>query len=764
MTLSMHPVTIESSALPMWTMQADGLVDYVNAAWQTYTGITGEAALGDGWAAAIHPKDIPSIRKLVRPSSTTDPASTSGMEYRFRGADGVYRWHLAHMTALRGQDGMISGWLGTAIDIDDRRRAESDLRAREARSREIIETANDIVYTLRLDGTVTTVNPAVERVLGYMPDEAVGLSVDDAFIPPDQLDVAHNALQEKLAGEETSVYELEVLAKDGHRVTLEINSRLVAVDGEPVSIHGIARDITARKKADALLRVLAEAARVFASDLDVDARLAAVARLAVPTLADWCVVDVVDSGPELRRVAVAHTDPAKLAMAEDLQRRYPPEPNSDRGPLHVLQTGQPDIMAEIPDELLVVAARDAEHLELIRAVGLRSYITVPLRARGRVLGTLTFVSAESGRMYGPDDLAVAEALAEPAALVIDNAQLYSSAQAAEERYRKVFTGVADAIFVADAERRYRDANPAATALLGYSRDELLTMKVDDLVVAGPIWAEDEFARYLAEGHWQGELEMRRKDGVTVPVEALATVVDLPTGPVYLSAVRDVSERHRLERLRRDFLAMVTHDLRTPLAAVKGSAQLLKRRGEYRAAQVDAVLGASGQMQRLIDDLADVVRLEAGYLVLRREPTDLREIVDEAANAAHTASKVCRFKVISPPAPVVGEWDRDRLGQVVANLLENTSKYGSGEGEVVVRVEDGGDVVRLAVTDRGPGIAPEHLPRLFDRFYRADATGAGGLGLGLYISRMLVEAHGGKIWAESEVGQGSTFTVSLPKRT
>jgi signal transduction histidine kinase len=114
--------------------------------------------------------------------------------------------------------------------------------------------------------------------------------------------------------------------------------------------------------------------------------------------------------------------------------------------------------------------------------------------------------------------------------------------------------------------------------------------------------------------------------------------------------------------------------------------------------------------------------------------------------------------------VVGEWDRDRLGQVVANLLENTSKYGSGEGEVVVRVEDGGDVVRLAVTDRGPGIAPEHLPRLFDRFYRADATGAGGLGLGLYISRMLVEAHGGKIWAESEVGQGSTFTVSLPKRT
>lgn len=748
-------LTVASSPIPAWTLAPDGAFGDANPAWLAYTGHGDDAARGDGWLAAIHEEDRAVFRARLDAAAATGDARQ--VDVRLRRADGADRWHLVQLHPRPG-----GGWMATAIDIDDRRQEEEALLAREARARDLIENAGDIVYTLMLDGTITAANPAVERVLGYTPEEMLGQSIEDRLVPPDQLEVAHQALRRKLAGEDRSTYELEVAAKDGHRVALEISSRIARVDGQPVAIHGIARDITARKRADALLHVLAEAGRVLAMEIDVDARLQAVARLAVPSLADWCVVDLVEQGSDLRRVAVAHVDPAKLAMAEDIQRRYPPDPGARQGPYEVMRTGQSEIMSEIPDELVVAGAVDEEHLRLLREVGLRSYLCVPLVARGRALGALTFITAESGRLYGTEDLAIAEALAEPAALAIDNAQLYQRAQAAEARYRQVFAGVADAILVTDTTHRFHEVNPAASALLGYSRDELLAMRTEDILPAEPFWTQVDVDRFQVEGRWQGELELRRKDGGTVPVESMVTAVELPTGIAYLSALRDVTERHRLERLRRDFLAMVTHDLRTPLAAIKGSAQLLQRRGEYRASQIETILGASRNMQRLLDDLADVVRHETGTLVMRPAPTDLVALVESVANVAQEATESRRVRVVAPPAPLVGAWDRDRLSQVLANLLDNTLKHAPAGGEVLVVLEDRGDEVRMAVTDHGPGISPEHVTRLFDRFFRADATGAGGLGLGLYISRMLIEAHGGRIWVESEVGQGSTFTVALPK--
>jgi protein-histidine pros-kinase len=341
----------------------------------------------------------------------------------------------------------------------------------------------------------------------------------------------------------------------------------------------------------------------------------------------------------------------------------------------------------------------------------------------------------------------------------------AAGRAREARFRALFTGVADAILVAAADRTYLDANPAAEELLGYSRDELIGMRIDDIVKADAgDWTEAEFTRYLDDGRWQGELVLRRKDGTEVPVEARASVVTLATGAVYLAAVRDISERRQLEQLRRDFLAMVTHDLRTPLTTVRGYAQLLHRRAVYQAEPVVALISEAERMQRLLDDLADIVRLEGGNLPLRRAPTDLVDLARRAAAEAERMSRDHRISVDAGDLVVVGQWDWDRLGQVLANLLGNAVKYSPAGGRVVVQIEatDGG--ARLRVRDEGPGIVPEHLPKLFERFYRAGGTGAGGLGLGLYISRMLVEAHGGTIAAESEPGAGSTFTVTLPLAT
>jgi signal transduction histidine kinase len=206
--------------------------------------------------------------------------------------------------------------------------------------------------------------------------------------------------------------------------------------------------------------------------------------------------------------------------------------------------------------------------------------------------------------------------------------------------------------------------------------------------------------------------------------------------------------------------MVSHDLRSPLTVIRASTQLLQRRGEYREATVETILAYADRMARLIDDLADVVRLEEGHLPLQREPLDLVELARECAAAATQQSARHAIRVEAPDAPVCGEWDGVRLGQVVENLLGNALKHGGEEGEVVVRVEQRAREAVISVQDFGPGIDPDHLPHLFDRFYRANAQSS-GLGLGLYISRILVEAHGGRIWAESRPGHGSTFTVALP---
>ncbi|WP_162254094.1 GAF domain-containing SpoIIE family protein phosphatase [Nocardioides sp. Soil774] len=179
----------------------------------------------------------------------------------------------------------------------------------------------------------------------------------------------------------------------------------------------------------AKLEFLAQAATELASSLDYQATLARVARLAVPTFADWCAIDLVDDG-RLRRLSVAHVDPAKVQLAHDLAERYPADREAAHGAWQVMRTGRSELIAEITDDMLTAGAVDAEHAEIARALHLRSAVTVPLVARGRILGVMTWVAAESERHYTPDDLALAEELAQRAAVSLDNADLHSQTLAA----------------------------------------------------------------------------------------------------------------------------------------------------------------------------------------------------------------------------------------------------------------------------------------------------------------------------------------------
>jgi PAS domain S-box-containing protein len=392
------------------------------------------------------------------------------------------------------------------------------------------------------------------------------------------------------------------------------------------------------------------------------------------------------------------------------------------------------------------------------------YTVVPLRAAGEsVYAVVTFRDISRRRLAEAEQQRLTEEL-----------------RLAEARYRTLFEGAADALLVADAQAQYQDANRAAELLLGYSRDELRRMSVADVVAAGPTWTEAEYMRYSASGRWQGELEVRRKDGQLVPVEANASVILVPgADALYISALRDISDRRRAEaalreaqREREIFLASISHDLRSPLTTLRLQAQLIERQARRPGGpDADRLVQAAAtadqtvrRMAAMLDELIDLAHLQEGRaLQLRRERLDLVELVREAVAQQQPISPQHPLRLACAEASIVGEWDAARLQRVLANLLGNATKYSSSGQEVRVEVRREPEQALISVADRGVGIPAAEVPRIFDRYFRASNVRdqQEGSGLGLSSARYIVEQHGGTLAVDSVEGQGTTFTIALP---
>jgi len=340
------------------------------------------------------------------------------------------------------------------------------------------------------------------------------------------------------------------------------------------------------------------------------------------------------------------------------------------------------------------------------------------------------------------------------------------AEAERERLAAIVENSRDAMIGLDMDGTITDWNPAAQQLYGYTAREAVGRHIDLLI---PEELTDERNGVLERLKRQENLPptetvRRRKDGSLVEVEIRPSPVLDTSGKVIGAAViaRDATERKRLERAQEDFLAMASHDLRSPVTVLSGRAQLMKRRKQYDEAGVEVILEQARRIERLVADLQELVKLESGKLDLDYASVELQDLALQAAERGRLQTSQHEIVVTGPEEPLVGRWDRDRLGQVLDNLIGNAIKYTPDGGKVAVHVEQVDGEARLSVTDEGPGIAPENMPHLFDRFYRgAKRSSSSGLGLGLYISRMLVEAHNGRIWVATEAGKGSTFTIALP---
>ena len=514
------------------------------------------------------------------------------------------------------------------------------------------------------------------------------------------------------------------------------------------------------------LEFLAEASEVLGSTLDYTTALQRLSALAVPYLGDWCLVDMVDPSGRLERLAIAHMDPVRLGAAPGFQERFPPDPDSPHGPGHVVRTGRAELIHEVTDEHLKTASRgDEKLLAALRRIEMTSLMSLPLIARGRVIGALTLLSDRPERLFGDADLATAEELARRAAIAVDNALLFDEAERRGDAAR-VLEHIADGVFMLDADGLVRLWNRAAEAITLLQADEVVGRPADEAI---PGWAQ------IAERVPVASAPAGATRAETVPLELPGrelwlsiTGVSFAEGTVY--AFRDLTEERVLEELRADFVSTVSHELRTPLAAIYGAALTLQREDlrldeDQREKLLAMISGESDRLARTVNDILWASRLDAERLQVSIGSHDAEELTRTVIDAArvHKPDEIELSLSLEPGLPPVAA-DPDKVRQVLTNLVDNAIKYSPDGGPVEVEVTCREHALCFSVRDEGLGIAQAEQRRIFDKFYRVDPNltrGVGGTGLGLYICRELVRRMNGTIWVDSREREGSRFTFELP---
>ena len=600
--------------------------------------------------ALIHPDDQARAKTAVE--SAMNARTPYHIEYRVVRPDGSVVWVEVRGIVQYDGAGNATRFFGTSVDITARIENERTLRA-------LADSMPQVVWTAGPDGVLDYTN---ERWTEYSGSSDPGRWLD--FVMPRERDQVVATWTASVASGQPYETKFRLLRRTDHTYRWHLVRASPAFDeaGRVTRWFGTCTDIEDEKRSEDLLRFLADASVVLSGSLDYQTTLANVTRMAVPMIADWASVDMVEADGSIRRLAVSHVDPAKVQLAHELFRRWPPKADDVSGVGQVIRTGKADLFAEITDALLRSTIEDPELLETVHALGLASWMSVPLTVRGKTLGAITFVSAESGRRFGAADLQVAEDLARRAGAAIDNAELYDSAVKARQ--------------VAD------DAN----------------------------------------------------------------------------------------RLKDEFLATVSHELRTPLNAMLGWTRMVRTgrlADEQRERALETIERNAVTQAQLIDDLLDVARIISGKLRLDVQSVEVPHLVENAVDALRIASDARKIEVVTALDPAAGQvvGDPHRLGQVLWNLLSNAIKFTDRGGRIHIVAERIDSSLRISVRDTGKGIALEFLPYVFERFKQQDGgttRAHGGLGLGLAISRHIVELHGGTIAVHSKgEGHGSTFVVDLP---
>lgn len=413
--------------------------------------------------------------------------------------------------------------------------------------------------------------------------------------------------------------------------------------------------------------------------------------------------------------------------------------------------------------------------------GVISSAVAPVMSKQRVIGMIA-VGSRRRHKFAKREISLLTAFGAQLGAALENAQLYDQVSQGKTYIENLVESAGDAIVSADTEDRILTWNRGAKVIFGYSKEEVIGRSLAMLLVPGRLKELEEIRNKVQLAGVIRNLEVRRKrkDGVIIDVALAVSPIHDGAGNVigFLHLAKDITEKMRyeqrlreLDQMKSNFVSNVSHELRTPLTAIKGSVDnmldgITGPLNEKQVRYLTRVKSHADRLTRLINNILDLSRIEAGKIDLKPAYLSLVPLAQEVAESIRPVAleKLISLEVASPDGGATAWADRDKVTQVLMNLVGNAVKFTPPHGKVSVAIQRNGDQwVQVSVTDSGPGIAAEEAGKIFDRFYQIAQVGkTKGTGLGLAISKVLVEMHGGKIWVESTIGGGSTFSFTLPR--
>jgi PAS domain S-box-containing protein len=614
-----------------------------------------------------------------------------------------------------------------------------------------------------------------------------------------------------LAGEEraNAMVRLRIVATGEERWLHIKSSAVPGSTGKANLAINIFQDITHLRNLEQSQRLISEADSVLTASLDYYTTLQSIAQLTVSHLSDWCVVHLVEDDEIPLQIAVAHVEPQKVALAEKIQECYPPDLKAETGVANVLRTGLAEFYPEIPESFLEKAARDTDHFKMLKQLGLKSAILMPLNARGRTIGAITMVWAESGRRYSPHDIVLAQELASRAAFAIDNARLYQKAQSlnadlenrvntrtsqlqalvtklrteiserkrVEKALRKqelvlqgLFESAPDATLLVDSDGKIVRLNARAEEMFGYDRVELMGSSIDNLLpqryreshlLDRETYTQDPRTRPMGAGI---QLFARRKNGEEFPVDIMLSPVQTEQGPMVIAAVRDITERKQMEAELAELQVRLIESL---------EAERLHLAQELHDGPIQDLYAISFQLRSIEDTIHQafenghqvetniVKKIQAVVDLLRAicgdlRPPSLAPFGLEKAIRAH----IDRIREENPKLEIqldlmpdgnqLSERARLALFRIFQHAVSNVIRHSNATGLQIHFALDTEDVY-LEIKDNGDGF---ELPARWIQLARKGH-------LGLVGTAERAEALGGKLKIISSPGKGTSVQVTVP---
>lgn len=755
----------------IFTTDIKGNISSWNAGAERITGYNEKEILGKSAEVFFTPED----QKERKPQKELHQAAKYGRAVDERWhvkKNGSTFWASGLVFPLKDDHGRIRGFTKIARDITVRKKLDWDITQKEKRFRLALKAGRLGVWDWDIQQDRVEWTDKVYELHGMKKGQFGGdLKSFMQLVHPKDIKHMSSAVKKALEDLTGFTAEFRVVHPDGTIHWLTTDAEVIEKkNGKALRMLGATIDITDRKQSEINTKFLSEASKILSSSLDFQKTFNNIAKIAVPRVADWCGVSMLDEKGNIQQVAIAHVNPKKVKWAKELNKANPPDMTSRQGLPQVIRSGKAELYPVVTDAMLVAAARNKKELSLLRELNLTSVMIVPICKENQCLGGITFIISESKRTYTQADLIMAEELASRASLTLENARLYQVAQDNEKKFKGLFNANIVGVHIEDLKGNIKEANDAFLKMVGYTRKELEAGKINIYSIIVPEFHAIE-KKAIEDLKTKGyvtpqEKEIMKRDGSQIPVVFGKAIADKKSGLV-VTFVLDITERKRLEQRKDEFIGIASHELKTPLTSIKGYIQILERiieeMGDKKAkALVSKTNTYINRLNSLITDLLDVSKIQAGKLQFNNTIFQLNTLIDDAIEAVKPTSQ--KHEIICEECPKVRVYgDQHRLEQVLVNLLSNAIKYSPKAKKIIVRAKKTGSQVMVSVTDFGIGIPKSQHSKLFQRFFRIEkiSTQFSGLGIGLYISSEIVQRHGGKIWVKSREHKGSTFSFTLP---